>query len=182
MHIIQKVFYPDLIPVSYTHLDVYKRQYLTSPYLIPDDETLSALRTAAQAGVDVRIITPKIGDHAFVHLTTRSFYGDLLEAGVKIYEYTPGFIHSKTMAVDGYAAAVGSVNIDYRSFFLHFECGAWMCGCDAVRAVHADFLDTLTVSEEISLDEWKRRPWFVKAGQALLLSLIHICCCTAASS
>lgn len=142
--------------------------YLTSPYLIPDDETLSALRTAAQAGVGVRIITPKIGDHAFVHLTTRSFYGDLLEAGVKIYEYTPGFIHSKTMAVDGYAAAVGSVNIDYRSFFLHFECGAWMCGCDAVRAVHADFLDTLTVSEEISLDEWKRRPWFVKAGQALL--------------
>lgn len=142
--------------------------YLTTPYLIPDDETLSALRIAAQSGVDVRIITPKIGDHAFVHLTTRSFYGDLLETGVKIYEYTPGFIHSKTLAVDGSAASVGSVNIDYRSFFLHFECGAWMCGCDAARAVHRDFLDTLTVSEEILLQQWKSRPWFVKTGQALL--------------
>jgi len=117
--------------------------YITSPYLIVDDSMLSALCLAAKSGVDVRIITPHKWDKKIVHMTTRSYYRDLVRSGVKIYEYTRGFIHSKTFVSDDKVATVGTTNLDFRSLYLHFECGLWMYGCSAVDEVKEDFLRTL---------------------------------------
>ena len=121
--------------------------YIQTPYLIVDDSMLSALTLAAKSGVDVRIITPHHWDKWIVHMTTRAFYRPLLEAGVKIYEYTPGFLHAKTFVCDDCIATVGTVNLDYRSLYLHFECGVWMYGNRAVTQVKEDVLHTLTLSQ-----------------------------------
>ena len=93
-----------------------------------------------------------IADKRYVFEVTRAHYPPLLEAGVRIYEYTPGFIHAKNFVVDDRFATVGTVNLDYRSLYLHFECGVWMSGSSSVRDVHADFLATQAVSQEISLE------------------------------
>ena len=94
---------------------------------------------AAQRGVDVRIITPGIPDKKLIFSVTRSYYARLAAGGVQIYEYTPGFIHAKQFVADDKAAAVGTINLDYRSLYLHFENGCWFCGCQAVQDVRADF-------------------------------------------
>jgi len=117
--------------------------YINTPYLIIDDSMVSALSLAAKSGVDVRIVTPRIWDKKVVHMTTRSYYRELTCAGVKIYEYTKGFMHSKTFVSDDSTARVGTANLDFRSLYLHFECGVWMHGCEAVRQVRDDFLETL---------------------------------------
>ena len=117
--------------------------YITTPYLIVDDSVLSALCLAAKSGVDVRIITPKIWDKTLVHITTRSYYRELIANGVKVYEYAKGFMHSKTFVSDDDTATVGTINLDFRSMYLHFECGVWMSGTSAVAQVREDFLKTL---------------------------------------
>jgi len=124
--------------------------YLTTPYLILDNETVTALTTAARSGVDVRIITPHVPDKKAVLFLTRSYYGPLLQAGVRIFEYTPGFIHAKTMVSDGEYAVVGTINLDYRSLYLHLECAAWMYRSRAVTQVREDFLKTQAVSGEVT--------------------------------
>ena len=126
--------------------------YICTPYLIVDNETLTALLLAAKSGVDVRIITPHIGDKWYVHLLTRACYPQLVRGGVKIYEYTPGFIHSKTFVSDDEVATVGTINLDYRSLYLHFECGLWMAHSSCISAVRDDFLETLRVCEQVTLD------------------------------
>lgn len=130
--------------------------YFTTPYLIVDDAMTNALCAAAQAGVDVRIITPHIPDKKIVFQLTRAHYQILLESGVRIYEYTPGFIHAKNFVVDDTYATVGTINMDYRSLYLHFECGVWMSESSAVRQVREDFLATLEKCEEISLEDAQR--------------------------
>lgn len=130
--------------------------YFTTPYLIIDDAMTNSLCAAAQAGVDVRIITPHIPDKKIVFQLTRAHYQILLESGVRIYEYTPGFIHAKNFVVDDAYATVGTINMDYRSLYLHFECGVWMSDSSAVREVREDFLNTLELCEEISLENAKR--------------------------
>lgn len=132
--------------------------YITSPYLIVDDSMVSALCLAAKSGVDVRIITPHIWDKALIHMTTRSYYRELIQGGVKIYEYTKGFIHSKTFVSDDHTTTVGTTNLDFRSLYLHFECGVWMYDSDAVRQVKEDFLTTLKECEEMTLDGCKVNP------------------------
>jgi cardiolipin synthase len=115
--------------------------------------------------VDVRIITPHIPDKKTVFEVTRAHYPPLLEAGVRIYEYTPGFIHAKNMVSDDVVATVGTINLDYRSFFLHFEDGVWMCGTPSIRDIKADFLQTLEVCEEMTtemLQEEHRSMGFLK--------------------
>ena len=142
--------------------------YITTPYLVPDNEMLLALRMAAQSGVDVRLITPGIGDKGYVHLVTQSYYGFLMSAGVKIYEYIPGFIHAKSIVSDDETAVVGTVNMDFRSFYLHFENGVWMCGNKAVHDVKNDFRNTLEYCKKIDYNEWCKRPWYKKAAQGFL--------------
>lgn len=124
--------------------------YITTPYLIIDENLLTALRLAAKSGIDVRIVTPHIPDKRLVHETTRSYYAPLIEAGVRIYEYFPGFIHSKMIVSDDEAAVIGTVNLDYRSFYLHFECGAWIYRSDTVIDMRRDYEDILENCKEIS--------------------------------
>ncbi len=124
--------------------------YITTPYLIVDNSMVSALCTAAKSGVDIRIITPHRWDKRIVHFTTRSYYRELLKAGIRIYEYTPGFIHSKTFVSDDETAVIGTANMDFRSLYLQFECGVWMYRTDAVSELRDDFIKTLDVCREIT--------------------------------
>ncbi len=132
--------------------------YITTPYLILDNEMITALSTAAQSGIDVRIITPHIADKWYVHIVTRSYYSQLIRAGVKIYEYTPGFIHAKMFTSDDKVAIVGTTNMDYRSFYLHFECGVSFYNSPVAKDVRDDFLNTLQVCQPISLEEMEQLP------------------------
>ncbi|MTI96744.1 MAG: cardiolipin synthase [Firmicutes bacterium] len=127
--------------------------YINTPYLIIDDTIISALALAAKSGVDVRIVTPHRWDKRLVHMTTRSYYRELIRAGVKIYEYTNGFIHSKTFVSDDVVATVGTPNLDFRSLYLHFECGVWLYKNSSVLDIKQDFLETLAVCHEITLDD-----------------------------
>lgn len=138
-----------------------KYVYITTPYLIIDHEMITALSTAAKSGVDVRIITPYHGDAGYVHTVTRSYYPALIEAGVKIYEYEPGYIHAKTYVVDGEYGVVGTINMDYRSLYLHFECAVWLYKNSAVKIMRDDYLKTLEVCKEIKLDEQPKVPWYM---------------------
>lgn len=125
--------------------------YIFTPYLIIDDILKNALCAAAKRGVDVRIVTPGIPDKKIVYRLTRSHYMPLLKAGVRIYEYTPGFIHAKSYVADDEMAVIGTINMDYRSLYLHFECGTYLYRCPAVMDVKADALDTLSKSQEVRL-------------------------------
>lgn len=133
--------------------------YITTPYLICDHELLSALRLAARKGVDVRIITPHIPDKKAIFLMTRSNYKLLTGDGVKIYEYTPGFIHAKGFVCDDKLAVCGTINLDYRSLVHHFECGVWMYDTDCIGDMKEDFLETMARSEEMRPDRVLLRGW-----------------------
>lgn len=129
--------------------------YITTPYLILDYNLTAALRNAAFRGVDVRIITPHIPDKKLVFNITRSNYDYLLGAGVKIYEYTPGFIHAKMLIADDELAFVGTINLDYRSLVHHYECGAVMCKTPCIADLKADFGQTLSISQEITQENFR---------------------------
>jgi cardiolipin synthase len=133
--------------------------YITTPYLICDHEVLDALCLAGKKGVDVRLITPHIPDKRTVFWMTRSNYKVLMDAGVKIYEYTPGFIHAKNFVCDDKFAVCGTINLDYRSLVHHFECGAWMYGADCIPDMKADFLNTLAASGQVPKDRPVMRGW-----------------------
>ena len=132
--------------------------YITTPYLIIDDTMLTALCSAAKSGIDVKIITPHIPDKKYVHSVTRSYYEKLIGAGIEIYEYTPGFIHAKTFVADDKYGVVGTINMDYRSLFLHFECATWLYKAKCVSEIKEDFLKTLEVCEKITLEKCKKTP------------------------
>lgn len=142
--------------------------YISTPYLVLDNETINLLCLAAKRGVDVRIATPQVGDHWFVHGVTRSNYQILIEAGVRIYEYTPGFLHAKTFVTDDKYAMVGTINLDYRSLYLHFECGVWLFKTHSVFEIKADYLQILAESRRITLEECQGVKWYRKLGWALL--------------
>ncbi len=127
-----------------------KYLYICTPYLVVDDSMIEALSLAAKSGVDVRIVTPRKWDKWYVHMTTRSYYRDLIDAGVRVYEYSEGFIHSKTFVSDDETAVVGTINMDFRSLYLHFECAAWMCHSSAIGQIKEEFFNTLDVCEEIT--------------------------------
>ena len=145
-----------------------KRLYLTTPYLIIDDEMQRALVLAARRGVDVRIVTPGIPDKKVVYRVTRSFYADLATAGVRVFEYTPGFVHAKQMLMDDEAAACGTINLDYRSLYLHFENGCWFCRCPAVAAVRRDFEELFAQCTEVTDQYAGRRDRFVHGINGVL--------------
>ena len=147
--------------------DARRTLYIMTPYLIIDDNMVSALVLSAKSGVDVRIITPKVWDKKAVHMTTRSYYPELIRGGVKIYEFTPGFIHSKIMIVDGEVASIGTVNLDFRSLYLHFECGVKLYGASAVTAMKEDFLKTLERCEEMAPNDIKGG-FFRRLGRDIL--------------
>ncbi len=124
--------------------------YICTPYLICDRELINAMCNASRRGVDVRIITPHIPDKKLVFRMTQSNYKKLIDAGVKVYEYTPGFIHAKSFVCDDKFAVCGTINLDYRSLVHHFECGAWMYGTECIDDMKNDFLMTVSRSQLIS--------------------------------
>lgn len=142
--------------------------YAATPYLIIDSETKTALTLAAKNGIDVRILVPHIPDKRYVFELTRGNYRDLLKAGVKIYEYTPGFVHAKTFVVDDKMAVVGTINMDYRSYYLHYECGVWFYRSKVVDELKKDYIKTLAVSHEVTLEECLQTKLPVKMIRAVL--------------
>lgn len=141
--------------------------YIFTPYLIIDNEMITALCLAAKRGVDVRIVTPGIPDKKTVFRLTQSYYSQLIKAGVRIYEYTPGFIHSKSFVCDDEIATVGTINMDYRSLYLHFECGVFMYKASAIKDIKADSIETIGKSKEITIEECNRG-LLIGLGQAIL--------------
>lgn len=141
--------------------------YITTPYLIIEDDMRNALITAAAGGVDVRIITPYIPDKKNVKILTNYNYGSLLKGGVRIFEYRPGFIHAKTMLNED-SAVVGTINMDYRSFHLQYECGVWICDKNTVEEIRKDLLKTMEDCHEVTLEEWEKRPLIIKIYEKVL--------------
>ncbi len=127
-----------------------KYVYLSTPYLIPDSYLLNSLKNAARRGVDVRLITPGIPDKKMAYTLTKSYYFTLLEAGVRIYQFAPGFIHAKNIVCDDKMAMCSTINLDYRSLFLHFECGTLFMYNAAVDQVKKDMLSTFGLCDVIT--------------------------------
>lgn len=142
--------------------------YIMTPYLVIDDMMTATLCMAAKSGVEVCIVTPHIPDKWYVHNVTQYNYLELLQAGVKIYEYTPGFLHSKIFLSDDLVSTVGSVNMDYRSFVFHFECGVWLSNKEAALDIKQHFREILAVSKEITLKDWQKRSLIKRLKQSIL--------------
>lgn len=159
----------DVSEQIYLHIINSARKYLyiCTPYFIVDDSMVLALTRAAKSGVDVRIMTPHIPDKKLIYITTKSYYGELIAGGVKIYEYTKGFVHSKTFVADDEVASVGTANLDFRSLYMHFECGAMFYKTDSVLSVRDDFVKTLEVCREVTAEDCKANI-FVRIFRSIL--------------
>ncbi len=148
------------------YLDIINRAedfvYIMSPYLIIDNEMETALKYAAKRGVDVRLIVPSKPDHIYAHVLAEDHFPSLTEAGVKIYTYSPGFIHAKVFLVDNKYATVGTANLDYRSLYLHFECGLLMFKTPCIEDIFKDFMKTFDESHLVSEADIKNRGFFSK--------------------
>lgn len=142
--------------------------YIMTPYLILDGEMMTSLQFAARRGVDVRIIMPHIPDKKFVFAQSRSHYRQLMKFGVKIYEYTPGFMHAKVFLSDDIKAVVGTINLDYRSLYHHFECALYMEGVSAIEEIKEDFSKTLEMSQRVSLEDIKNYNIFMRISARIL--------------
>lgn len=133
--------------------------YIFTPYLIIDNEMKNALVLAAKRGVDIRIVIPGVPDKKIVYTVSQSYVEPLVKGGVKIYKYTPGFIHSKVFVSDDKIATVGSINMDYRSLYLHFECGCYFEDVKIIEDIKKDALETIEKSHEIEYKEAKPKFW-----------------------
>ncbi|KXT79127.1 cardiolipin synthase [Streptococcus sp. DD13] len=153
---VAKRVYLDLIQSAQESIDVM------TPYLVLDDETMDNLTYAAKRGVKVRFLLPGIYDKQSAYLAARTDFEVYLEAGIEIYEFNPGFVHSKVMLVDGKRATVGSVNMDFRSLYLNFECGLYIYNHPQVlAAIQQDFEDSYKRSNLLTLEEFQKNyPWY----------------------
>ena len=151
-----------------------KRLYICTPYLILDNDLLSCLRLAAKRGVDVRIYTPGVPDKPTIYQLTRSYFPHLLRAGVKIYSYTPGFLHAKTWLMDDRIAAVGTVNLDYRSLYLHFENSVLIYGGAVLDDVRRDLAEIERESTAVTLADC-RTGFFGTMYSAVLRLVAPLC-------
>lgn len=145
--------------------------YIATPYLIIDEETTSALVLSAKSGVDIRIITPGIPDKKFINLVTKSNYDDLIKSGVKIYEYTPGFVHAKSIIYDDKTYIVGSINFDFRSLFWNFECATWVHNSQSIYEVKDDFVNMFEESKMLDANEIIGTSFFKQVIHSILKAL-----------
>ena len=147
-----------------------KYVHIMTPYLIIGYEMVQALTYAAKRGVEVELILPHIPDKWYAFQVARTYYEELLSAGVHIYEYTPGFIHAKSYVSDDEKAVVGSINMDYRSLYLHFECATLFFNNPAVEDVERDFQRTRAQSQRMTVEDYKNLPWYERlTGRVLRL-------------
>lgn len=142
--------------------------YFVTPYLIITDEMKKELGLAAKRGVDVRILTPGIPDKKMIYRITRSYYTGLVKDGVRIFEYTPGFCHAKECICDDEVAVIGTINMDYRSLYLHFEDGVYLYQTEAIAKMYQDYQDMLSVSEEVTDKYLQKVSTHLSIGQSLL--------------
>ncbi|MBQ9065246.1 MAG: cardiolipin synthase [Blautia sp.] len=154
------------------YMDILNRAvdyvHIMTPYLILDGELETALKYAAQRGVDVKLILPGIPDKKLAFALAKSHYKRLVEAGVKIYEYTPGFVHAKVFTSDDKKAVVGTINLDYRSLYHHFECAAYMYRTACIPDIERDFQETLVKCREVTPESIKNEKFFYKAAGSLM--------------
>lgn len=148
----------------YLNILGYARRYvyILTPYLVLNYEMQTALELAAKRGVDVRIVLPGVPDKKTIYWLSQSYYQTLIQAGVRIYQYTPGFLHSKCVLCDDEIATVGTINFDYRSFYHHFECGVFLYRADAIADIKKDMEETFAESELITMEWCKKK--FVKTN------------------
>lgn len=149
---------------------IYKakeRIYLQSPYLIPDDSLLTALKMAAMSGVDVRVMIPGRADHKLVYWASQSYLGELLKSGVRCFRYEKGFLHAKTMVVDGQIASVGTANLDIRSFKINFETNAFLFDSATAERLEQIFLEDLAECHEVTREEYESRPLKARLQESL---------------
>ncbi|MDE6701757.1 MAG: cardiolipin synthase [Acetatifactor sp.] len=148
------------------YMDILNRSqeyvHIMTPYLILDGEMETALKFAAERGVEVVLILPGIPDKAIPYALAKTYYASLLKSGVKIYEYTPGFVHAKVFVSDDHEAVVGTINLDYRSLYHHFECATYMYGTDCVADIEADYEATLQKCRQVTMETVKKEKWSVK--------------------
>lgn len=137
--------------------------HIMSPYLILDGELETALKFAAERGVDVTLILPGIPDKSAPYSLAKTHYPSLLESGVKIYEYTPGFVHAKVFVCDDQEAVVGTINLDYRSLYHHFECAAYLCDTSCIPEIERDFQDTLEKCRKVTSETIREEKWTLRA-------------------
>lgn len=156
----------------YFHILNHAKKYvhIMTPYLILDNEMITTLTRAAKSGIEVIIIMPHIPDKWYAFVVAKTYYKELIESGVQIYEYTPGFVHAKVFVADDDTATVGTINLDYRSLYLHFECGTFIYNNSEIDRIERDFQQTLAKCHKVTLIEVKKRSAFTKiAGQVLRL-------------
>ncbi|MEG1988673.1 MAG: cardiolipin synthase [Oscillibacter sp.] len=159
-------------PIEETYLQIIASAkrflYLTTPYYAVEESMQKALCIAADAGVDVRLCIPAIPDHKFTYMVAETYWGELLSHGVKIYKYSPGFLHAKSVMADRELALMGSTNMDYRTFQLHYECGVLLYHMPAVEALLEDLDAVMAVSAPYTLEEWNQRPWYRRCFAGVL--------------
>ena len=142
--------------------------YIQTPYLLPTEPILLALKTAALGGVDVRIMIPEHADSKVAHLASLSYLDELMECGVRIYKYKKGFLHSKLMVSDDLISTVGSTNMDFRSFEHNFEVNAFMYDLGTALCMKEIFLADQKDAELVQIKEWRMRPWYQKVGESVI--------------
>lgn len=151
---------------KWVYMDLLNRAvryvHIMTPYLILDNELENALIYAAKRGVKVSILLPGIPDKQIPYALAKTHYPALLDAGVRIYEYTPGFVHAKVFICDDYEAVVGTINLDYRSLYHHFECATYLCGTPCIEDMEADFQACLKKSQKVTRETFKQLPWYQK--------------------
>lgn len=146
--------------------DAKDKLYIETPYFIPDDSILEALRLAGLAGLDVRVMIPCKPDHPFVYWASLSYIGELLKAGVKFYTYERGFLHSKVVIMDDFVSSVGTANLDIRSFQLNFEVNAFVYDSELNRKLTNNFIDDLKYCKEITKEDYRNRSNWVKLKES----------------
>ncbi len=142
--------------------------YIMTPYLILDNVMSSALSFAAKRGVDVRIILPHIPDKKYAFILAKTHYRELISSGVSIFEYTPGFVHAKVFISDDVKGVVGTINLDYRSLYHHFECAAFLYGVSALEDIKEDFLRTQSLSHQVTMIDVRHEKWHIRAAGAIM--------------
>ena len=142
--------------------------YIQTPYFVPPEPLMQALKAAALKGTDVRIMLPQVSDSSYMDPANKSHYQECLDAGIRIYEKTGSFIHSKTIVSDDYLSIVGSANMDFRSLELNYEINAYIYGEETARENKEIFMKDLESCREILPEQWKRRPWYRKVLETIL--------------
>ena len=160
---------------EHVYMDLLNRAHgylhMTSPYLILDGDLEDALKFAAKRGVDVKMILPGIPDKNIPFALAYTHYAALMECGIQIYEYTPGFVHAKVFVADDREAVVGTINLDYRSLYHHFECATYMTGVRCIPDIEADFRETETKCRTVTPDSVKHEKFSRKASGFLMKAI-----------